>query len=197
MPVDNMKRHFIVISDTLFRHACAIVVVVLSLIIGSADVTAQVETSEYQIKAAFLYKFAAYVEWPAGSFSDGTSPLVFGVIGADPLADNLEQIVRDRRVQGRAILVRRLNADEPVTGLHVLFVGQSSSNMAEPLLFYAASMSVLTVTETASPRSSGSVINFEVIDDKVRFDVSLTLAQQGKLKISSRLLQVAYKVING
>ena len=190
--LNAMKRQ----DSVSIWYVCTVVLTVFFVLITSSNLAAQT-TTEYQVKAAFLYKFAGYVEWPAGSFSDGTSPLVFGVIGADPLADNLEQIVRDRRIQGRAILVRRLNADEPVTGLHVLFVGQSSSTMAEPLLFDAASMSVLTVTETASPRSSGSVINFEVIDDKVRFDVSLRPAEQGGLKISSRLLQVAHRVING
>lgn len=173
------------------RH---VLVLVLLLILPGNSPLAQ--TEEYQVKAAFLYKFAGYVQWPAQIFSDETSPFVFGILGADALADSLEKIVKGREVNGRPIEVRRLRQDTPVAGVHVLFVGQSSTASIESDLAEVAAGSVLTVTERPL-RPSGSVINFEIVDERVRFDVSLIHAEQGKLLISSRLLQVAYKVING
>lgn len=191
-----MKMVTVNTSVKMYRHVGILLLTLCLLIFASSNALAQVERSEYQVKAAFLYQFANYIEWPPGAFTSETSLLVFGVLGADQLADNLEQITRDRKIQGRTIQVRRLQPGDPAYGLHVLFVGRSVGTTLDPDLFDVASMSVLTVTETTSPRSPGSVINFEIIDDRVKFDVSLQLAELGKLKISSRLLQVAHRVIN-
>lgn len=193
-----MKKRFLVTEKhKSSRHVYFAILTLLVSLTTSINLIAQTTTSEYQVKAAFLYKFVGYIEWPADSFNDDASPVVFGVLDADLLADNLEQIVEGRRIQDRNILVRRLRDGDSFAGLHVLFVGQSSTADMEPVLLEAAGMSVLTVTETPAPRSSTSVINFEIIDNKVRFDISLKLAERGGLKISSRLLQVAYRVIEG
>jgi len=178
------------------RYIYVVIRILFCLVFAGSNLSAQT-SDEYQIKAAFLYKFAGYIEWPDEVFTDAGSPLVFGVIGADQLADSLELLVRDRKVYSRPIQVRRLQADTPVTGVHILFVGQSVSQLMEPLLPDVVSRSVLTVTETTTVRSKGSVINFLVVNDKVRFDVSLQPAELGRLQISSRLLQVAHNVING
>lgn len=155
------------------------------------------EVAEYNIKAAFLYKFASYVEWPPGAFDDEASPLVFGILGADLLTEQLEEIVRGRRINGREIRVRSLRAEDQIDGLHVLFIGRSHGINVDEVLHNAADKSVLTVTETApTSRSGSSIINFNIIDDKVRFDVSLAPAQRGRLQISSRLLQVADRILN-
>lgn len=154
------------------------------------------QTSEYQVKAAFLYKFAGYVQWPEHRFTDEASPIVFGVMGAEQLADTLEQIVTGHTVNDRPIEVRRLSPGSSVVDVHVLFVSQSSLSRVDSVLSELASSSILTVTESPL-RPEGSVINFEIINDKIRFDVSLDTAEQGGLDISARLLQVAYRVIGG
>jgi hypothetical protein len=178
------------------RHAGFMLLCALFVLAANSNLAAQA-TSEYEIKAAFLYKFVGYVEWPEDAFGAETSPLIIGVAGADQLAQALEEIVNGRKILNRNIEVERLESGAPVTELHVLFVGQSSGVEAEALLLEAVSSSVLTVTETAATRFSASMINFEVVNQKIRFDVSLKPAEQGGLKISSRLLQVAYKVIHG
>lgn len=192
--VNLMQRIYKLFHDGLPGYIVPALLATIILLASGGYARAQ--TVEYQVKAAFLYKFAAYVQWPAAMFSDADSPLVFGVLDADELADSLEQIVRDRNVNGHPIQVRRLQPGEPVQDMHVLFVGESATASIESSLSDMAAGSVLTVTETAS-RPSGSVINFEIIDNKVRFDVSLDSADLGGLQISSRLLQVAHKVING
>ncbi len=81
------------------------------------------KASEVQVKAAYLYQFGGFVEWPPGAFAAADSPFHIGVIGADAIADELEQVVATRQVQGRQVAVRRLRAGEPLAGLQVLFVG--------------------------------------------------------------------------
>jgi hypothetical protein len=153
------------------------------------------ESAEYQIKAAFLYRFGNYIEWPAEAFARADSALVIGVLGADSLADELARIVGGRQVSGRPITVRKLRRGDTVAGLHVLFIGRSERAALADLLAAAKGRAVLTVTESDPASAPSSVINFVVIDDKVRFDITLEPADQGNLRISSRLLAVARKVI--
>jgi len=151
---------------------------------------------EYRVKAAFLYKFGSYIEWPDGSFLRSDSPLVIGVTGADALADELARIVAGRNVNGRPVSVRRVRAGESIEGLHVLFIGRTDTRRLTEILAAAKGHPVLTVTESEEALQLGSMINFVVVDDKVRFDVALVPADPGSLRISARLLAVARKVMS-
>jgi hypothetical protein len=157
---------------------------------------ADAAVAEYQVKAAYLYKFLDFVEWPAASFESAKSPFVLGVIGADALAAELEVLISRRRAEHRPALIRRLKPGEAVDGLHVLFVGRSAGARAPTLLASAAQQPVLTVTEFDEGLSAGGVINFVVVDKRVRFDVALRSAEAREIKISSRLLGVARRVEN-
>ncbi|MDB5800682.1 MAG: hypothetical protein JWL63_1621 [Rhodocyclales bacterium] len=152
--------------------------------------------SESKIKAAFLFKFTSYVEWPPGSFDAQDSPLIISVVDADDVAAELSRLVVGRAVNGHAIVVRRLGANDAATNSHVLFVASTASNRFGRIVASARSSAVLTVTELDDTPTFSSVINFVVIDDQVRFDVSLPAAERGNLKISSRLLTVAHQVIS-
>ena len=151
--------------------------------------------AETQIKAAFLYKFSGFVEWPPKAFARPDSPFTIGVIGADELATDLEQIVKGRTVLERAVVVRRMRRGESVAGIQMLFIGQAEGTRLAEILAIAKGQSVLTVTESENALSHGSMINFVFVDDKVRFDVALPQAERGALKISARLLAVARKVL--
>jgi hypothetical protein len=153
------------------------------------------QSAEYQIKAAFLYRFGNYIEWPAEAFTGADGALVIGVLGADFVAGELARIVEGHAVSGRPIAVRKLRHGDSLAGLHVLFIGRSEDARLADLLAATKGRAVLTVTESDAMSTPGSVINFVVIDDKVRFDITLEPADQGNLKISSRLLAVARKVI--
>jgi hypothetical protein len=152
--------------------------------------------AEVRIKAAFLYKFGDFVQWPPAAFTRPDASFTIGVMGAEDLAVALEQVVVDRRVQGRPVAVRRLRRGESLAGLHMLFVGQSETGRLSEVLAAARGHAVLTVTESEDAIASGSMINFVAVDDKVRFDVALPPAERGQLKISSRLLAVARKVVS-
>lgn len=158
---------------------------------GMAQVAA---VAEHQVKAAYLYKFLDFVEWPAAAFDGPKSPFVIGVAGADALADELDALVARRRVESRPVQARRLRPGEAASGLHVLFVGRGAGARAATWLAATARQPVLTVTEVDDALPAGSTINFVMLDKRVRFDVDLRSAEARELKISSRLLGVARRV---
>lgn len=151
-------------------------------------------TLEDRVKAAYLYKFAGYVEWPAKSFVRPDTPVTIAVIGSDPLVLELNQAVVGRTVNDRPIAVKRLKAGESLAGVHVLFIGKAESGRLNQLAQTAQSRSILTVTDSEGALAQGSVINFVVADRRVRFEVALDSAEKSGLRLSSRLLAVAQQV---
>jgi hypothetical protein len=163
--------------------------------------TAQAEedtaTLEDRVKAAYLYKFAGFVEWPAKSFVRPDTPVTIAVIGADPVVMELNQAVVGRTVNDRPITVKRLRAGESLAGVHVLFIGKAESGRLNQLAQAAQSRSILTVTDSEGALAQGSMINFVVADRRVRFEVALDSAEKSGLRLSSRLLAVAHDVRTG
>ena len=155
---------------------------------------AQREAPEASVKAAFLYKFANYVEWPAAAFASSSAPLVIGVAGADEIAADLERITPGRSVGTHAVTVRRVREGEPLRGVHILFIGHDAG-AAQALLRAAREQGVLTVTETERGLEMGSAINFVTAGERVGFEVSLDAAEKSGHRISSRMLAVARRVV--
>lgn len=149
---------------------------------------------ERRVKAAFLYKFAAYVTWPTPPASD--SSFTIGVLGDDALAAELGRIVSGRTVEGLPVAVRQVGAADSIGNLHMLFVSRSRTNRLEALAAQAREHSVLTVSEAEGALAAGSVINFVLSSGKVRFEISLGAARRSGLALSSRLLGVALSVVD-
>jgi hypothetical protein len=147
---------------------------------------------EQRVKAAFLFKFGGYVEWPENVFPHKDSPLIIGVAGADVLAEELSEVVAGRTMNGRPVTVRRVRGGEPLTNIHVLFVSRSEIGRLNELL--AQAQPVLTVTDFEKGLAQGSIINFVVTDNRVRFEISLDAAKRSGLKIGEPLLSVAMRV---
>lgn len=160
----------------------------------TAEAAEDAATLEDRVKAAYLYKFAGFVEWPAKSFVRPDTPVTIGVIGAEPMVVELNQAVVGRTVNDRPIAVKRLKAGESLAGIHVLFIGKAESGRLNQLAQAAQSRSILTVTDSEGALAQGSVINFVVADRRVRFEVALDSAEKSGLKLSSRLLAVAQQV---
>ena len=151
---------------------------------------------EQQIKAAFLYKFAAYVEWPPGVLAGAESPIVIGVAGADRIAQELNQAVRGQTISGRTLRVRRLEPGESADGCcHILFIGAGERRRAKELLARSEGRPVLTVTDSGIEHPKGSVINFLAFENRVRFDISREAAERNGLLLRSQLLAVARQVV--
>lgn len=161
-----------------------------------ADNSAASQGIERRVKAAFLYKFLGYAEFPPGAFVDAGSPVTIGVIGADDMAAELARIVSGRTVHNRPVLVRVLREPELGTPVHLLFVGGLDAGRVGRIV-RAAGNAMLVVTECDDGLQQGSAINFRIVDERVRFDVALDAAERNGIKLSSRLLTVANRVQKG
>ena len=150
---------------------------------------------ERRVKAAFLYKFAGYVEWPASAFHGPGEPLVIGVLGDDPLATDLERLVRGRTSAGRPVLVRWIEDAAAPGNVHLLFIGRREHHRAAEVLRAVRQRPVLIVTESHDALEEGSMINFVIDEGRVRFEVNLEAVDRNGLALSSRLLTVARNVI--
>jgi len=153
------------------------------------------EAPETSVKAAFLYKFAGYIEWPEKAFAAAEAPFVIGVLGSDDVAADLGRIVPGRSIAGHPVVVRRLKEGEPLRGVHLLFVGKDESARLSAILKAAQQQGVLAVTESERGLEAGSAINFVVSEDRVGFEVSLEAAEKSGHRISSRMLAVARRVL--
>lgn len=151
------------------------------------------EQLEQKLKAAYLYRFAAYVEWPEESFERAGSPFVIGVAGSDEVAEQLSQIVAGRNVGGHPVEVRRIGRKSSVEGLHMLYL-TGSRDMVEHILGHARGKALLTVTDSDHGFAHGSMVNFVIADNRLRFEVALRRVNTGGLRISSRMLAAAHKV---
>jgi hypothetical protein len=165
-----------------------------ALLLGAGLHAHAQQAPEPTVKAAFLFKFAGYVEWPESAFPAPDSPFVIGVIGADDVAAELEKIVPGRTVNNHPVVVRRVKEGEPLKGIHVLFIGRNEPNQ-RALLRAAQSHGMLAVTESERGLELGSAINFVMSDERIGFEVSLASAERSGLRISSRMLAVARRVV--
>ncbi len=140
-----------------------------------------------------LYRFANYVEWPASAFAGPDAPFTIGILGADALADELAEFAAGRTILDRRLQVRRLRNLETIRDVQVLFIGGNDP----PSIAATARMrypGLLIVTEAEGALQRGSVINFILVSGQVRFEISIDSARRSNLKLSSRLLSVAYAV---
>lgn len=145
--------------------------------------------TDISVKAAFLPRFARYVTWPASAMPKGGDPFVLCVIGTDPFGAMLDQTAASQTIDGRRILVRRLNSMGGAGDCQIAFV--SGNRLGE--LNETAGKPVLTVTDGPNGTPRG-IIHFAVVGGRVRFFVDQASAQQRRLNISSRLLALALGV---
>lgn len=170
----------------------ALLLLALSCLSVDAQQGGPAPVMERSVKAAFLYKFLGYMEFP----SDPGPSLVVGVLGDDEVAAELAQITNGRSVGSRNIVVRKLGEGDALNGLALLFVGADAALPAAALRG-AEKNGTVTVTEQDNGLQIGSVINFRLVDERVRFEVSLPAAERCNVRLSSRLLSVAYHVQKG
>jgi hypothetical protein len=174
----------------------ALLLPVLSLALP-VNVLAQGDASEYQIKAAFLFHFAQFVDWPPEAFREAGSPVTFCTVGANPFGDTLEGTVSGKMIGNRPVRVQHFKVPQAVKDCQVLFVGAKEEKLIPALLAGVKDLPVITVGETGHFAELGGTIGFCWEGNKIRFEINLAAAQRAKLKISSRLLALAKTVIGG
>lgn len=150
--------------------------------------------SESQVKAAFLLNFAKFVEWPSGSFSDSSSPIVIGVIGDGESADEIDRAVRGKTIEGRRLTARRLGGGDDLSGCHILFISAAEKRRVARILDRSKDLPAVTVGETDGFVEVGGVIGFVVEDNRVGFEINVAAARRKHVKISSQLLRLARNV---
>lgn len=163
------------------------------LVLGAVTAHAQV-ASEAAVKAAFLYKFPGYIDWPAEAFAAPDSPFVIAFSGADEVAAEMEKLAAGRSVSGRRVIVRRMREGDALRGLHILFVGRGDAGRTQ-LRTAQGHPGLLVIGDSERALENGATIGFVPADDRVAFEVSLENAERARLRISSRMLAVARRVV--
>jgi len=159
-------------------------------LIGYSNASAQ-KRSPYEVKAAALYNFARFVEWPPGVFSDTASPVIIGILGEDQFSDILTRTVKGKVVKGRALTIRRFRNVEDIESCHILFISPSEEKHLGKIFSEVAEKHVLTVGETEYFALKGGMIGFVIRDNKVRCEINIRAAERSALRVSPKLLKVA------
>lgn len=166
----------------------------LCLSLSPYSVFAEAASLEHEVKAAMLYKFLSYVEWPPATFETEHEPYRIGVIGSKALENELRRVTEERTVNNRPIEIFTIRHTDRIEKNHMVFVGQKAEKILPSLTDLAEQECFLLVTENNDGIKGGSTINLRVINDRIGFDVSLTSANKCSFKFSARLLSVAASV---
>ena len=157
---------------------------------------AQHSPTEYQVKAAYLFNFLKFVEWPDDSSADLHGKWVIGVVGENPFGDILAQAVYGKTVQGHELQVRSFQSTEDLRACHILFISASEKKRLPSILTALGGSSVLTVADMDNFNASGGMIQFVMEDGSVRFVINVGTTSRARLKVSSKLLSLA-RVVTG
>jgi hypothetical protein len=163
---------------------------------GSAEAQLSAVTAEYRNKANFLATFPSFIDWPEGAFEKAGSPFVICVVGDFQFGTSLAERTRSTSAHGRRVEVRWVHKDPELRVCHLLFVSHSEFKRYAKILQAVQGVNVLTVGETPEFLSAGGTISFSVQDEGLQFEVNLLAASGAHLRMSSRLLALARRVVS-
>jgi hypothetical protein len=144
---------------------------------------------EYQLKAAFIYNFTQFVDWPDKAFAKPDSPIVITVLGENPFGNVLDQVTKGKQIRGRDIVVHYVKDPAKVGQTHILFVGAPhNQNPAEALRGLTG---VLTISDSDNFTANGGMIRFFSEENKLRFEINTKATDNAGIKVSAKLLQLA------
>lgn len=146
---------------------------------------------EYQVKAAFLYNFTQFTDWPPSAFSATNAPFVIGIVGEDPFGKTMDAVVSGEVVRGRPLVVKRLRADEDLRSCHVLFISRSEQERLTTVLSQLKGSSVLTVSDINGFAQEGGMVNLLMVQKAVKLEINQAVAEEAGLQISAKLLNLA------
>lgn len=186
LPVSTIRRHRIFdILKAFFLFLAFIFFVIRPTGQACAD-----SSLEYRVKAAFLYNFTKFVKWPEKAFDDETSPIKICILGQSPFGEALDTI-RNKTAGGRKIEVVEAKSINNIDTCHILFISAGAEEEFFRSLEYFRGLSILTVGDKQGFAQKGCVMNFVMVDKKVRFEINTKSAERAELKISSQLLKIA------
>jgi hypothetical protein len=164
-------------------------------VVGRAEGQAPA-VGEYEVKAAFLYSFAKFIEWPPDAAPADPDVFVISILGEDPFGTILDDILRGKMVGTRRVVVRRVPREQDVGPSHIVFISDSESQRLSGLLKRFQGAPVLTVGDADRFAERGGVVRLRMEKNRVRLDINLTAAERAHLKISSELLKLA-RIVDG
>jgi hypothetical protein len=165
-----------------------------ALLLASALVSPSLAVAapgEYQVKAVFLFNFSRFVEWPASAFANANAPFVVGVFGHDPFGGDLDEVVKGEAVNGRPLVVRRVQSAAEAADCQILFIHQSEDRRLDELLSALGHRSTLTVSDLPGAAQRGVMIRLVTEQGRVRMRINVESARAAELTISSNLLRSA------
>jgi hypothetical protein len=175
----------------LAHLALAALAAALALACTPMRAWAQQVAQRDELKAAFVFQFANFVQWQDASFKDASAPLVIGIVGNEQMVKTLDASVRGKTVGTRSIQVVSISDAKSVGGCHILFIDSSDDKRVDTYLASARGKSILTVSDDDDFTAEGGVIRLFEKDNKLRFEVNVDEAQRASLTISSKLLGLA------
>jgi hypothetical protein len=146
---------------------------------------------EHEVKAAYIFNFSKFIEWPADAFKSANAPINVGIVGDSSVASSLQRIVRNQTVEGRPITVRQVGRESNLVNYHIIFVGRSESDRARQIISGVQRHGILTIGDSPNFLREGGVINLFLEGNKLRFEINTLSAERSSLKISSKLLKLA------
>jgi hypothetical protein len=170
--MSGMKKHFLILL-------CGI------LLSAHSAGAQEAGPTESQIKAAFLYNFAKFIEWP-----DNTGMLNLCILGEDRFGKDIDAI-EGKAAAGKTLTVRRIKSAQDIKQCRMLFIASPESERLSGILTAAQGLNILTVGDTAGYAEQGVIINFYTEQNKVRFEINKDAAARSGLKISSKLFSLA------
>ena len=176
----------------MFKHLYKVSLFIFSitLIISLCADAEQVKPGEYEVKAAFIYNFAKFIEWPDDSFLDKSSSITMCVIGDDPFGRSIDSI-HDKPVKEKKLKVKHIQSVKDIKGCHILFISGSEAKNLPQILKITEGAGILTIGDTGGFAYSGVIINFYLEQNKVNFEINTKAAKRARLQISSKLLKLA------
>jgi hypothetical protein len=172
------------------RNAVVRTLIAVAIAVPAGCTAAAQSVREPALKAAFLYNFAKFTEWPGDALGAG-SPVTLCVVGDDAVAGSLEEAVQGKRVEGHALGVQRMHADGPLRTCHLLYAGDINARTASQLLDGTRGLPVMTVSDLDRFAQMGGTAQLYLEGEKMRFAINVESAQRSRLRLSSQLLALA------
>lgn len=161
----------------------------MGLMLLAGDASAAL--SEHRLKAVFLFNFTRFIEWPASAFAAADAPFVIGVFGRDPFGSDLDDVARGEMVDGRRLLVRRVQTVQDAAACQMLFIPESEQANLDEILAALARSNTLTVSDLDGSAQRGAMIRLVTDHDRIRLRINVDAARAAGLTISSKLLRAS------
>lgn len=167
-----------------FKHTACVILSLMIIIPAYAQ-----KASEYQVKAAFLFNFTKFFEWPAEAIGEPGEPFVIGVLGKDPFGSYLDELIAGEKIMDHQMIVKRFNSVDEVDKCHILFVNRPGKT--SEAINALKGKSILTVSDDREFNRNGGIISFLTENEMIRLQINVHAAKAAHLDVSSKLLRIA------